>query len=877
KKVITPGEKITVDLKVTDLKGKPVASRLTVMVVDEGVISLLGYQTPNSINYFHPYNGAGTSLMDIRHFILNKLKKRPAVIARNMPKKPNSPVAQTRTLDRYSGAKDKRGMLNSVSKVARAEVAADEVAALPMGGAVAGKGGMSGEARVFKVRKFFATTAYYNSKVVTDAQGKATLTIPMPENLTAFRIMAVAMEQNAKDRYGNGEERVKIRRKFMLRPSLPRFANYGDTFVASVVVNNQTGAKGTATVKIDGVGFELLDKNEKTAEVTNGESVEVGFTIRTMRPGRIRLRFVGYMGNQTDAVTPPPIPVHIPASSEASATYGVTEKSILQPVKLPKNAMPIFGGLDIHISSTALTGLQDAVRFIVDYHHECTEQIASRLVPIFSLKKILDEFKLGKISDREKRDAIAASGIARLLSTQQWDGGFTYWPGSYRSWPHISAYVTWTLIRARANGFTVPPRSLAKAAQYLYNFSASTYRWNYAGWYYAYTTRIMALWVLTQMLNEKDVSKYVRSKSNLLRYGKDLYDKRNKVGTFAKAWLMAVLFRLEGQSDRVKELGREISNTAVETAGAVHFAEATSEDIKLIMHSNSSSDSIVMRSLMEVDPTSTIIPKIVRGLMASRIKGTWETTLSNAWALDAVAQYFNQYEKDVPDFTANVWYGKGFVGSKVYRGRSMALTHKRIPMEWLVKQGDADFIMAKKGVGKLYYRLGMTYVPKNLKIKPAERGFVVKRVYEPVRDKSTVVKVKPGHWRIKAGSYVRVRLTVVAPDRRYYVAVDDPMPAGFEGVDMTLKTTASSSLSAGTSSYTSFWSWYWYRSPDFKDMRDDRYVLYWDRLPAGSYEHSYLVRATTIGTFNVPPLKAQEMYAPEVFGRNGSEVVEVVK
>ena len=53
--------------------------------------------------------------------------------------------------------------------------------------------------------------------------------------------------------------------------------------------------------------------------------------------------------------------------------------------------------------------------------------------------------------------------------------------------------------------------------------------------------------------------------------------------------------------------------------------------------------------------------------------------------------------------------------------------------------------------------------------------------------------------------------------------------------------------------------------------RDDRYVLYWDRLPAGTYEHSYLVRATTLGTFNVPPLKASEMYAPEVFGRNGSE------
>ncbi|MBU1534137.1 hypothetical protein KKF84_02390, partial [Myxococcota bacterium] len=440
KKVIAPGEKITVRLKTTDFKGVPVASRLAVMVVDEGVLSLTGFQTPNPFYIFHPYEGAGTAMMDIRHFIMKRLKKQRK-ITRNikqsvMREQPSESAGHGRIALAKKSVEKSKDLLDSKADRDSDGIMDSSVATgTGMGGSYGAGFGVSGKKgggkRHFQVRKFFATTAYYNPKVVTDEKGMASLTIPMPENLTSYRIMAVAMEQNTKDRYGNGEERVKIRRRFMLRPSLPRFANYGDTFVASVVVNNQTGAKGTATVKIDGVGFQLMEKNTKTANVTQGESVEVGFLVKTLRPGRIRFRFVGYMGEATDAVNPPAVPVHIPASSEASATYGVTETSILQPVKLPGNAMPIFGGLDINLSSTALTGLQDAVRFIVDYPHECTEQIASRLVPIFALKKILDAFKLGKLSDREKREAIVTSGIARLLSTQQWDGGFTYWPGSY--------------------------------------------------------------------------------------------------------------------------------------------------------------------------------------------------------------------------------------------------------------------------------------------------------------------------------------------------------------------------------------------------------------------------------------------------------------
>ena len=90
------------------------------------------------------------------------------------------------------------------------------------------------------LRTLFATTAYFNPEVVVGPTGLATIEIPMPENLTTFRVMAVAVDPDRPDHFGSAETQVKVRKPIMLRPSLPRFANFGDTFQASVMVDNQT-------------------------------------------------------------------------------------------------------------------------------------------------------------------------------------------------------------------------------------------------------------------------------------------------------------------------------------------------------------------------------------------------------------------------------------------------------------------------------------------------------------------------------------------------------------------------------------------------------------------------------------------------------------
>ncbi len=177
--------------------------------------------------------------------------------------------------------------------------------------------------------------------------------------------------------------------------------------------------------------------------------------------------------------------------------------------------------------------------------------------------------------------------------------------------------------------------------------------------------------------------------------------------------------------------------------------------------------------------------------------------------------------------------------------------------------------------GRLYYRLGLRYAPDDLDLDPLDRGFVVQRSYEAIDDPEDVTRDADGTWHIKPGAEVRVRLTMVADSRRTHVALVDPMPAGFEALNPALATTPPIPIEefedAGFARFT-FWWWQWF---EHQNLRDDRAEAFASLLWAGTYDYTYVARATTPGTFVVPPSKAEEIYAPETFGRSGSDTVIV--
>jgi alpha-2-macroglobulin len=169
--------------------------------------------------------------------------------------------------------------------------------------------------------------------------------------------------------------------------------------------------------------------------------------------------------------------------------------------------------------------------------------------------------------------------------------------------------------------------------------------------------------------------------------------------------------------------------------------------------------------------------------------------------------------------------------------------------------------------------VGLSYAPKDLRLAPADYGFVVERQYSAVDDPTDVRRDADGAWHVRAGARVKVSLSMVAEARRSHVALVDPLPAGLEVLNPSLAVTGSLPQEPPTANNPWWWwtrTWY-----EHENLRDDRVEVFTSLLWEGVHEYSYIARATTPGRFVVPPTKAEEMYMPETFGRGATDIVFV--
>ena len=177
----------------------------------------------------------------------------------------------------------------------------------------------------------------------------------------------------------------------------------------------------------------------------------------------------------------------------------------------------------------------------------------------------------------------------------------------------------------------------------------------------------------------------------------------------------------------------------------------------------------------------------------------------------------------------------------------------------------------------MYYKIGLNYAPLLLVVDPLNCGFVVERSYFGVDDPKHVSKDQNGVWNFKVGERVLVKINFVTVTRRYHVAMVDKLPAGLEIINPELigQSSSSNNSSSNTSPY-GFRSFYnpflWY---EHKNLRDERAEAFQSLLWEGKYSFEYTARATTKGSFVVPPTHVEEMYSPEIFGRSSSDKVVI--
>ena len=379
--------------------------------------------------------------------------------------------------------------------------------------------------------------------------------------------------------------------------------------------------------------------------------------------------------------------------------------------------------------------------------------------------------------------------IDRLRALQNDDGGFGFWRRGDESWPYVSIHVAHALARAKAKGFAVPDDTLERSRRYLREIDRripSEYGGDVRRTLQAYALYVRAL------MGDGDPA---RARALVREAGVE------GLSFEALGWVLPVLVEDAASGAEVTAIRRRLANNVAETASAAHFVVSYGDGAHLLLHSDRRADAILLEALVADSPKSDLIPKLVEGLLAHRTAGRWTNTQENVFVLLALDRYFGTYEKTTPDFVARAWLGDRYAGSHAFRGRTTERSHLAIPMPYLREgTGTSDLLLAKEGPGRLYYRIGLRYAPDSLVLEPLDRGFTVERAYEGVDDPNDVRRADDGTWRVRAGARVRVRLTMVAPSRRYHVALVDPLPAGLEPLNPALAVTG---IVPGTAAATS--------------------------------------------------------------------------
>jgi uncharacterized protein YfaS (alpha-2-macroglobulin family) len=812
KEEFRPANKAHVSVLVKDQAGKPAVSEVTLWAVDYGVLSLTAFQTPDVLKSVYVQKALQVLTTDSRQRIVSR-----------------------RVLT-------------------------------PKGGDEGGGGGEAPGAGT--MRKDFRVLAFWVGSVITDANGEARVDVTLPESLTTYRIMAVAADKAS--RFGSGDSEIRINKPITMKPTFPRFLARGDKASFGAVVTSQLKAKGSATVtmkSLDPAILELTGPLKKNADIAAGGAVEVKFDAVAKAIGKARIQMTARVGSESDAFEDV-IPVEILVSPETVAAYGDTATEARESLVIPPAVVPGFGGLSLELASTAMVGLGEGARYVVEYPYGCAEQRSSRALALLLAADLGDAFSLPGIEPKQLK-TISQAQITQLAQYQCPSGGFAYWPGACASVsPYLTAYILHVYQVAEPLNYKVDPEVKENAYKYLERQLANAPPEN-ESWFPAYTAwQAFAVKVLVEGGRNQD--------SNITR----LYGYLDRMPVFGITYLADALVAKKESGPRLAELRRRMRNAVLPEGGSAHVEELNDPYLLWFWNSNVRSTAIVLNHVAKQANPDIELRAMVRWMMAARKQGRWGNTQENALAMEALVNYYRMHESEIPDFSAAVTFGADKAMQQAFKGRSTTATKKDVPMATLLASAKAgetrDLTFAKTGTGRLFYVARLRYAADAPVQEGLDSGFAITRTYAPTAPGEKGA-TGPAATSYKAGDLIRVTLTFDLTKERRFVAVVDPLPAGFEPVESWFATTARDLAGANDEQNEpqEWWALWEKGGFDHVEKHDDQVRLFATRLSEGHHEFSYIVRATTPGTYSAAPAHAEEMYEPEVFGRTATAAIDV--
>jgi len=821
-----PGETVRYEVHVSDADGAGVEADVSVAIVDKAVLSLAADVGPDGLGAFW--------------------EERPLGVR----------TAWSREVSGGGGEVMEEAAMADDMDDAAPEVADSGIALL--------REGESGPAP--RVRSEFERTALWIGELTTDARGRASFDLALPDNATTWRARARAV--TAGTQVGEGESELLVTQPLLVRPALPRFLRVGDEVSLRTLVRNGTDEPRDITVAIAAEGVALGNDEAQTQRVEPGRSALFGWPARAPADGTATVRFTATTSGYGDAVEVS-FPVHLDVTRETTATGGVVEDAtVLEAVYLPEYVLTGSGSLELSLQASLVGLLAEEMVHIEPYGYwESHVRIASRIVAGVAVERA------NPAGLSEGREAQLRADIATLVDRQRHDGGWAWCRYCWRTDMWVTGWVLIALGEARDAGYEVPAIHYDRTMRLIEEFVGRETDVERPP---NLNQHAFLLYALTSAANQEGVvSPLAREQSARLRTMVE--EQRTQLTSWGRAYLVLALLASGHERDHpsVRTLLNDLTSTTIPSANGNHWED---ERRPGSMHNTSvRATALVLRALVEADPRHALIEETARWLVLARSQDRWKTSVERAQGMSSLAAFAELtaenrgvYDYQVLVNTTRILDGDFDVPAGDY------LDATTVPLEDLPLGEVSRVQFDREAVeGRMYYALNLRYLTPAKDIEALNRGFAVSRRYTLLDDPETPVT------SAALGDVVRVTVTVVAPADRLFARVEDFLPAGLEPIDpvldivpdwlrIQLQQDQAAAVRAGAPSYCAYW-FYWCPSPwDEIDLRDDRVTLLATLLPRGVHEYVYFARATTPGDFFVAPVHAEETYFPDVFGRGDS-------
>lgn len=763
------------------------------------------------------------------------------------------------------------------------------------------------------VRNDFRTTAFWKPDLVTGEDGLAEATVKFPDGLTTWR--ATARAATAADAFGMAQTSIRTDQPFLVRLEGPRFLVAGDETTLSAVVHNNTAGDLTVTCSLSVPGLKAAPGSSLgsvSLQIPAKGQVRADWRVLAEGPREIPVKVAAVGGDYSDGMEKPLQVVEHGLERTLSEAGHVSGDETTVILDLPENRREGSASLSVRVAPGLSSALLDALPYLVGYPYGCAEQTMSRFLPcVITAQALRDQnldpssalagvFRMsapppipdsepGGPTDLKRLDDMVQKGLARLTRFQHPDGGWGWWEHD-TSDRFMSSYVLWGLSLARRASVKVDGEILKKGADYLLREVVG-----------AGGDLPLQAWMLHSFsvyrATGDDKADYAESASAF----SNLWSNRKKLGDFELALFTLATRDLDKEKESA-ELARELAARAVvEGTRKVQKGETPPEgwrgDLPEKAHWGSAGawwhwsqganekTAFALKALSAVHPGHPLADAAVTWLLGRRTGPRWDSTRDTAIVVLSLSDRLAARRDGTGDASVEVFANDHSLGKRTLspRGDQGDAGLFTVPREFLITGANEIRIARSPGGATLYYTAEANYFGKEEPVPASGADLTVMRRYVDITPKPTLLKGPATSRRemgdgetLTSGDRVECVITVRAQRDLEYLLFEDMKPAGFEaakdrsGETLEVRRVTAPGGAPGASAGGSNWP-----VSGQMEVRDDKVAFFITRLPAGTWEIRYELRAEVPGDYHVLPTSGYPMYIPGIRGNSAELRVRV--